>query len=206
MADARLLAWQIDATAGSDSARVRLEGTRLSAEGQASGQRPFPWSTTYALETGDDFVTARIRVEARWDGGGATLDLRRTAAGWTVNGEPRPDLAAALDCDLGACPLTNTMPVLRHGLLARPGDHELLMAFIDVPDLTVVPNVQRYTHVRRVRGGGALITYRSGSFRSDVTFDADGFVVDYPQLGRRIPAGGPTVEIRARGAGSVRPD
>jgi hypothetical protein len=189
MADARLLVWQIDETAGFDSAWVRLDRTRLSAEGRATGQRPFPWWTTYALETDDDFVTARVRVEARWNGDAANLDLRRTGTGWTVNGEPRPDLAAALDCDLGACPLTNTMPVLRHGLLAGPGDHELLMAFIEVPHLTVVPNVQRYTHVRTDPGGGALVTYRSGSFRSDLTFDAEGFVTDYPQLGRRVPTG-----------------
>jgi hypothetical protein len=186
MANPRLLVWRIDATAGVDAAWVEIDGTRLVADGRAAGQRPFAWWTTYHLETGDAFVTSRVTVESRWADGGASLELVRTAAGWTANGRHRPDLDAALDCDLGACPLTNTMPVLRHGLLDTPGDRELLMAFIEVPELTVVPSVQRYTHVRSLDHGRAVVTYRGDSFRSDLTFDPDGFVVDYPQLGHRL--------------------
>jgi hypothetical protein len=182
----RLLVWHIDATAGVDTAWVEIDGRRLVADGRAAGQRPFAWWTAYRVETDDDFVTARVTVESRWANGGATLDLVRSGAGWTANGTPRPDLGTALDCDLGACPLTNTMPVLRHGLLGSPAERELLMAFVEVPQLTVVPSIQRYTHVRAIEGGGAVVTYRSDSFRSNLTFDADGFVVDYPQLGRRV--------------------
>ena len=155
----RFLVWSIDETAGFDAAWATLEGARLRAAGRQVGQRPGSWWTAYELETGEDFVTERVAVESRWEGGTASLELLRTTAGWTVNGEPRQDLARALDCDLAACPLTNTMPVLR----------------------------QHYTHVRRLDGGGAVITYASGSFRSDLTFDRDGFVLDYPQLGRRVP-------------------
>jgi hypothetical protein len=88
------------------------------------------------------------------------------------------------------CPLTNTMPVLRHRLHETPGDRTFLMAFVEVPSLRVVPNEQRYTHLER-RGDGALVRYRSGTFRSDLTIDGDGFVVDYPQLGRRLSTGPP---------------
>jgi hypothetical protein len=186
MASARLLVWQVDETSGVDAAWVAIDGTRLVADGRAAGQRPSAWWSTYHLETGDGFVTSRVSVESRWARGGASLELVRTAAGWTADGRPRPDLDSALDCDLGFCPLTNTMPVLRHGLLEAPGDHELVMAFIEVPELTVVPSVQRYTHVRSLGHGGAVVTFRSHTFRSDLTFDADGFVVDYPQLGRRL--------------------
>jgi uncharacterized protein len=190
VAAARLLAWQIDDTAGFDGAWVELRAGRLTAEGRAVGQRPEPFWTSYHLETGDDYVTARVLVESRWRGGSATLDLVRHAdRAWTVNGEPRPDLAGALDCDLAECPLTNTMPVLRHELLNRPGDHELLMAFIRVPSLRVVPSRQRYTQVRAGDPSGAVIKYRSGTFESDIVFDGDGFVLDYPQLGRRIEPG-----------------
>lgn len=183
----RFLAWEIEATAGFDSAWVSLDGRRLVAEGRTAGQLPTPYWTAYRLDTGDDFVTASMHVESRWREGATSLDLRRDpSGGWTVNGAPRPDLATALDCDLAGCPLTNTMPVLRHALLRQPGDHELLMAFIDVPSLRVVPSRQRYTHVRAGDPSGAVIKYRSGSFESDLTFDGDGFVLDYPQLGRRV--------------------
>ncbi len=182
----RFLVWAIDDTAGFDAAWATIDAGRLRAGGRQVGQRPRAWWTTYELETGDAFVTRRLAVESRWAGGEASLELLRGPSGWTVNGEPRPDLADALDCDLGECPLTNTMPVLRNRLLDEPADLELLMAFIQVPELRVVPSVQHYTHVRRLDGGGAVITYRSDSFRSDLVFDRDGFVVDYPQLGRRL--------------------
>jgi hypothetical protein len=201
----RFLVWEIDETAGSDAAWASIDGSRLRAEGRAVGQLPLPWWTAYAVETGDDFVTARVRVESRWDGGQATLDLRRDETGWTVNGEPRPDLAEALDCDLAACPLTNTMPVLRHDLLKSPGDVRFVMAFIEVPYLQVVPSEQRYTHVTSGKPDGAVITYRSGSFRSDLAFDRDGFVLEYPQLGRRVRPHPAAEDVRARGPGSVRP-
>ena len=66
------------------------------------------------------------------------------------------------------------------------------MAFIRVPSLEVVANRQRYTHLRRLDGGGAVIRYESGDFRSDLTFDRDGFVLEYPLLGRRVALREPT--------------
>jgi hypothetical protein len=125
-----------------------------------------------------------MQAQARWEDGTAELDLRRGRHGWTVNGVRRPDLDEALDCDLGGCPVTNTMPVLRHDL-HRSGDREFLMAFVEVPSLRVVPNRQRYTYLRRT-AGGSVVRYRSGSFRSDLTIDEDGLVVNYPRLGRRV--------------------
>ena len=186
----RLLVWSIDETAGFDSVWARLDETRLVADGHAVGLRPAPFSTSYTVETSEDFVTASVHVETRWDGGSAVLDLRRAdAGGWTVNGESRPDLEGAVDCDLAGCPLTNTMPVLRHRLLDEAGDLELLMAFIEVPSLRVVPDRQRYTHVRSaVDGRPAAVRYRSDGFESVITFDPEGFVLDYPQLGRRVRA------------------
>lgn len=133
------------------------------------------------------------------------LDLRRYGGHWTVNGERRPDLDDALDCDLAACPLTNTMPILRHQLHRQPDDHTFLMAFIEVPSLRVVPASQRYIHLREF-DGGAVVRYQSGSFQSDLTIDADGFVVDYPKLGRRLEPEPPAAGSRAAGPGSARPD
>lgn len=186
--DRTLLVWSIEETLGFDAAWATVDdaGRRLEAEGQAAGRRPEPYTLRYGFESDPDWLTRSMTVEAWTEAGVRHLDLRREAAGWTVNGEPRPDLADALDCDLGFCPLTNTMPALRHGLLAQAGSVELLMAFITVPGLEVRANRQRYTHVRLLPGGGAVIRYESGSFRSDLTFDADGFVVTYPQLGRRL--------------------
>ncbi len=69
----------------------------------------------------------------------------------------------------------------------------------------LVPSNQRYTHLRRGDPSGAVIKYRSGSFESDLVFDADGFVLEYPQLGRRVLPAAALEDIRERGPGSVRP-
>ena len=76
----RFLVWSIDETAGFDAAWATLEGARLRAAGRQVGQRPGSWWTAYELETGEDFVTERVAVESRWEGGTASLELLRTTA------------------------------------------------------------------------------------------------------------------------------
>lgn len=186
-----MLAWSIEATGGFDTVWATLDGGRLEADGRAVGQEGGPYWIDYRLETGDRWIHRRMQVESRWEGGSATLDLQcDDGGGWTVDGEPRPDLVEALDCDLAACPLTNTMPIRRHDLHRREGEMTFLMAFIEVPTLRVVANEQRYTHLRALPDGGAIVRYASGSFSSDLRIDADGFVVEYPQLGWRIEGPG----------------
>jgi hypothetical protein len=183
----RLLVWSVDATRGFDAAWARRDGTRLVANGEAVGQVPEPYTLRYRLETGDRWVTRRLTVESTTASGTASLDLRRDGGIWTVNGGIREDLAEALDCDLGACPLTNTMPILRHDLHRTPGDVTFLMAFVEVPSLRIIPSKQRYTTIEAAKDGGdAVVRYRSGRFRSDLAIDPDGFVRIYPKLGRRI--------------------
>lgn len=185
-----MLVWLVSATAGFDTAWASLDGGRLRAEGRACGLVPSPYWVTYNLETGSAYETTLIAVQTRWNGGSEMVELRCDGGSWEVNGRPRPDLDGAIDCDLAACPLTNTMPVLRHGLQRAPGDESLVMAFIEIPSLRVVASAQRYTHLR-MSDAGAIVRYRSGAFQSDLTIDAEGFVVEYPQLGRRIGASSP---------------
>jgi uncharacterized protein len=187
MTDRRLLVWSVTETAGFDAAWASLDGDRLVAEGEAVGQEPEAYSLRYRLETDAAWVTRRLTVESRTLGRTANLDLRRDDGAWTVDGAVRTDLAEALDCDLAACPLTNTMPILRHDLHRTPGDVAFLMAFVEVPSLRVVPSRQRYVTIRPGSADApAVVGYRSDGFESDLEIDDDGFVLVYPKLGRRI--------------------
>ncbi len=78
------------------------------------------------------------------------------------------------------------MPVLRHGLLDGGGPVDFLMAWVSVPDLSVHPSRQRYTFLRKT-GEISVVRYESEShdFVAELTFDADGLVIDYPGIGRR---------------------
>jgi hypothetical protein len=202
---------------GAEFAEIDLAGAGLRATGVAVSGDPIPYRLEYELDCGEDFITRRLSVRVWGAGWGRRLELTRDPrAGWSadagaegeaellglpgVPGPPPPGgdpsgLDAALDCDLGESPLTNTMPVLRHGLLGGGDPVEFLMAWVSVPWLAVTPSRQLYTYLRRgtaaelglARAAGgplSLIRYQSGDFSADVAFDAQGLVVDYPALGR----------------------
>jgi uncharacterized protein len=191
----RAVVWLKDDPFGVEFAEIALAAEHLSADGVAIGTRPIPYRLDYRLETVTGFVTSRLRVSSRGEGWRRTLDLLRNAEGlWSVTAEedgeldlPSPGgdpltLTGALDCDLGSSPVTNSMPVLRHDLLAGGGPVELTTAWVSVPDLSVRRDEQRYS------SDHGVIRYeaKDGTFAADITFDTDGIVVDYPGIARRV--------------------
>ena len=168
-----------------EASEVELAEGRLSARGTQIGADPHPYRLEYELDTADGWVTRSLVLNAFGDGGTRTLDLRRAEDGsWAANGEPLPDVEGALDCDLGLCPLTNTMPVMRHRLLeSGAGPHDFVMAWVAVPELTVHRSEQRYEPIdaRTVRYVG-----KHRDFVGELTFDDDGLVVHYPELAERV--------------------
>ncbi|MFG1810295.1 putative glycolipid-binding domain-containing protein [Streptomyces sp. NPDC049040] len=178
--------WDVVESRGYETSWITLGPGTLRARGRAVGTVPEPYWISYELETGEDFVTRRLRVAAETEHATRELDLRRDSDGsWTAGGTPLPGVEGAFDCDLGRCPLTNTMPVLRHGLHLAPGERRFLMAWVSVPDLTVRPSHQTYTHLAR-SGGTARVRYAAGDHRSDLTLDDAGLVLDYPGLAHRL--------------------
>ncbi|MFI6870716.1 putative glycolipid-binding domain-containing protein [Nocardia sp. NPDC050406] len=191
MSEPRHLLWQVEESAGFEASWITLNGLALHAEGRAVGQRPEPYWLDYTLDTDEHAVTTRLAVSAATASETYHLNLRRDGDGWFVDGEPRPDLAGARDCDLSFSPLTNTMPIIRTGLHRNPGSERFLMAFIEVPTLEVVASVQHYEHLRTV-AAGAEIRFTSGDFTSDIVVDGQGLVEVYPTMARRVPtANGP---------------
>lgn len=94
-----------------------------------------------------------------------------------------PDrLADAVDVDLGAAPLFNTLPVRRLGLLDAAPDtaHRLTLAWVLVPSLEVLASEQIYTVL-----GPQLVRYASGTFTAELELDGGGYVIRYPGLADR---------------------
>jgi uncharacterized protein len=198
----RLVAWLGPEPLRLDVVSVTFDADQLSAHGSSTTGE---YALTYRLATGPRWITRRLDVRVDGDGWWRQLTLERDPEGrWSsrrtepsVAGDPvttiaeHDELDGALDCDLGLCPLTNTMPVLRHELLeaSRAGETrriDLTMAWVSVPELDVVASAQHYDPGVPVAGGGAQIRYRSGDFVEHIEFDADGLVVSYPSIGRRI--------------------
>jgi hypothetical protein len=196
----RRVAWTKDSVVGAEFVEVDLAADRLRATSIAIGDDPLPYRVDYELETGPGFVTTNLSLRTQGDGWARTLDLRRLDDGsWTAEAsvegdadlpEPGGDtrfVQGAFDCDVAHSPLTNTMPVLRHRMLEQSGSHDFLMAWVSLPDLTIGPSRQRYVSPTDV-AATRTVRYESldSTFTADLTFDPDGLVIDYPQLGRRL--------------------
>jgi uncharacterized protein len=184
--------WQVEACS------MDLGGDGIVASGTQIGSDPVAYRLDYRLDAGDGFVTRALEVTAVGRGWRRTLDLRSDGRGtWTcvaeADGEldlPAPggdaaSLAGALDCDLGRSPLTNLMPIRRSGLDRRPGAADFLMAWVSVPDLSVVAYRQRYEHVR-----DAVVRYVDlgafEGFTAELELDGAGVVERYPELAERV--------------------
>jgi uncharacterized protein len=172
----RFLVWRGLEEWLAEAAEVRMEDDRLHARGTQLGAEPEPYRVDYELTTGGRWITERLQVQA----GERELDLRRTNdQGWTVNGESRPDLADALDCDLQSSPLTNTMPILRE----EGGPAELVMAWVSVPALEVSVSRQRY---EPMEDGRVRFVSLDSDFTSELELDEDRLLVRYPRLAERV--------------------
>jgi hypothetical protein len=197
--------WHVTESAGFESAWVAIDGLRLRAESHVAGQLPEPHWLSYILETDERAATTRLELSARTQRSERRLDLRRDVDGWTVDGESRPDLTGALDCDIASSPVTNTMPILRHGLHQGPGGEHFLMAFVEVPTLRVVAVRQEYSQLG-LGAAGARVRYSSGDFSSDLLVDEHGLVIEYPTMAVRLaPDAAASARERSGGAGTTRP-
>ena len=144
---------------------------------------------------GDPFaVRYQIRCDASWIlnqalveiiGEQRKVELLSDGRGkWTgASGQALPNLDGAIDVDISATPFTNTLPIRR--LQLAPGDSaEIRTAYIHLPDLEIVRDPQRYTCLEPLR------RYRYESLDSDfvreIEVDADGLVVTYPGLFKRL--------------------
>jgi len=210
----RTIAWQgIDDENRHDIATVQLDRDRLTATGTS---RTPDYQLDYTLRTGPDWVTRSLDVKVVGAGWTRELALVRDTAGqWRSEGRasgiPVTDdetppgildersLAGADDCDLGLCPVTNTMPMLRTVLgpaMAagkQPGPEvSFVMAWVEVPSLRVIRSEQIYQLRRTAVDGSSVVRYIGlhRSFEGDLEVDLDGLVINYPQLARRVPAPG----------------
>jgi hypothetical protein len=185
-----------------DAAEIELGEDGLRARGIQLGAEPAPFRVDYRLEAPDHYVTSELELTAIAEGWSRHLLLRHDGSGgWRAevsdDGDvpdgpwdgALPDLSDARDIDIENSPLTNTMPILREGFQAG-GSGDFVMAFVRMPTLRVEASPQRYEHVRRAEDG-SVVRYisRDGDFTADLELDAEGLLVHYPRLARRVEPG-----------------
>jgi hypothetical protein len=181
----RLMIWRGLDDWRAEATHVRIDDDRLTATGTQLGRSPEPYRLDYSLRTGPGFVTETLELSVLRGGGLKRLRLaRRPDGSWTADDRPLPEIEGGMDCDLANSPLTNTMPVLREGLLAAgaaPAD--FVMAWVAVPGLTVHRSDQRYEPIdeRHVRYVGVTT-----DFVAELEYDEDGLVLNYPEMAELV--------------------
>lgn len=193
----RTVAWfGLDDPGRFDVARVAFSASpELRADG-CSVTRDYV--LTWSLVTGPGWMTRSMSVDVRASRWSRSLRLVREDGGWRAStaiegsdelpepgiGDPS-SLADAVDCDLGLCPATNAMPILRLGLTGeRPAAPTMLpMALIEIPALRVVRSEQTYELLHRHSDGRVVVGFAAGrDFRTQLDVDPDGIVTHYPGL------------------------
>lgn len=175
-----------------------LDRTGLEGHGTSITEE---YALSWNLIVDENWVTRELHVSVHGDGWDRSLKLSRWSdTTWSAdtdrNGDPDlapPGLQRGVDlkgldyCDLGLCPVTNIMPIRRLGLLeCEVEEQRITVAWVDVPSLQVIKSVQRYRSFRE--GDELRVGYVSESrdFASELGVDADGMVIDYPGLARRL--------------------
>lgn len=202
MENTRTVAWAWQEQPGLDVATVREDARGRIA---VSGHMVTAWDQrvlelTYRLSCDPGWVFRRLSAQVKLDGRLRELDLRHDGEGWLANGAMRTDLVAAVDIDIMGTPLTNTLPIRR---VPWPlgASHPFTMAYVQLPDLIVVPVRQRYTALPATgrflyetlptppgpADSPQLPGYHgvNDGFQAELEVDADGLVVTYPPYWRR---------------------
>ena len=135
------------------------------------------WDAQWRLHAAD--------VVVERSGARHALRLRTDGAGRWHDGEHRalPALDGCIDIDLWPTPFTNSFPLLR-APLAVGERRTFRMAWVDGLAPSVSPRAQAYT--RKAAGTYLFESLEGDGFRAELAVDAQGLVVDYPGLFRRL--------------------
>jgi uncharacterized protein len=172
------LAWNGTPDWRAEVCEAVLSDDGVVATGAQLGSAPEPYRATYELEVRNGWITRLLHVDVA---GVGSVELRHDGKGGWVGVPNAADFDGALDCDLAFSPLTNLMPIRRHGLHAQPGTVEIDVVWVALPELSVHRSHQRYEHLEPGR-----VRFTSGDFAAVLELDADGLVVAYPGLARRV--------------------
>jgi uncharacterized protein len=184
--------WEDVETAALDRCRLEAgpDGLRLSGI-VLTPAHGTPLDVRYLVEATPDGLTRRVELEL--DGGATRRVLLADGTGhWRwEDGPDLPQVDGALDVDLTVTPATNTLPIRRLAALQPGQAADLQMAWVQFPDLEVIPSAQRYERLAPDRW-----RFSTGDFSAELRVDPDGLVLDYGGLFRSLAYRPDTREIR----------
>jgi uncharacterized protein len=186
--------WSPWDTPGLEHLRLTQSGQGILADGMLLAIKDDqPFRARYTIRCDPDWRVREVELSLL-DSSQAALHLFADAAGrWLdASGSPVSILDGCLDVDISITPFTNTLPI--HRLNLEPGQSaQLAVAYFAVPEMEVKRAKQRYTCLSGLSSTGGLYRYEDlglfPGFSAQLPVDAQGLVLDYPELFRRVWAG-----------------
>jgi uncharacterized protein len=152
---------------------------RVTSDLVYAGANAFGLRYSWSLDT--RWQTRALHMALNRGGRVLSCDIERAQpSAWLVDGRPRPDLNGCSELDLSATPFCNTLAIRN---LRATG--ELVVGFVQLPELSIVPSLQRY----ETMGPGQWRYIDLGvakGFTAVLTLDSEGLVQHYEGLFEEI--------------------
>jgi len=181
--------WQEWEGHGQEHCAIGFDADCLVLEGVVAGTSQITYGGYYCVRTDAAMRTREVRV--RYVGGPELHVVSDGDGNWsdTLRDKVLPTLKGCIDVDIAITPATNTLPIKRLRLQALEA-RDIPVAYIPLPeqiagDFQPSRTEQRYTCLipeQRYRYESLL-----GAFTAELEVDENGFVLDYPDIFRRIP-------------------
>jgi hypothetical protein len=190
-----MLTWQAGDGHGFEGTRLLLgTGSAFRALGRLVRADPDgDFTASYRLVVAEDGTVERLSLTSATAQRERHLTINRTEDGfWLLDtgaGGMRTDFEGAQDVDLAYSALFNSLPIRRLGMYRDPGEYDIPMVFVSLPELEVKLVHQHY---RTITPGSAdtpaVVGFRWDDFAADLVVDADGVVISYPGIAERYTA------------------
>lgn len=142
-----------------------------------------PFAVKYQIEITADWKVSAFKVLAL-DASERRIEMKSNERGewFDENGRRAPEFDGCFEIDITLTPLTNTLPIKRLNL--KTGEQKKIsVLYVELPEFKIKRVEQFYTKL-----GERLYVYEGypKDFRAELPIDEDGFVIDYPEIFRRI--------------------
>lgn len=178
----RTVRWRPLDAVGLEHLEIVESPTAIVANSVLIGEREgSQFGVRYEVELAPNWSFRALRLE-RMDG--ARLELYSDGEGNWTNGQhlSLPELDGCIDIDISGTPFTNTLPT-RRTRFASGEPARFTMAWIPLDTLEPFADEQIYSLLDDSR---FLYESADGSFKAELSLDADGFVAYYPTLFEQI--------------------
>ncbi|HVK21465.1 MAG TPA: putative glycolipid-binding domain-containing protein [Actinokineospora sp.] len=184
--------WQRVSPPRLESVRLKLAESRLRVSGRliaAADGDVEAFSASFEASVDKSETAGRLLLRTTTAEEERQISLSRTEDGsWLVDragASRRDEFDGSLTVAVAGAVTFHAQPIRRLGLHRVAGEADLPVVSVSLPDLTVSLVRQSYRTVS-IDADGAVIAFTQDGVTTELVVDADGVVVDFPGVARRV--------------------